>query len=157
MQPEQATVRYSSERLTILREIPLPTWGLRMDWGTLLSILGFGATIIPIITGILSALQSRSTPFVYKPTLGKPITLPAPTLKSAIPVPAPPLAPRPIPAPTPAPTPAPDPFAELRLAVRKELEAEQKRSFWPNLWTNLAISGFFYLAGVATTMVVSGH
>jgi hypothetical protein len=26
-----------------------------------------------------------------------------------------------------------------------------------NLWMNLAISGFFYLVGVVTTMVVSGH
>jgi len=124
-----------------------------MTWSTLLSILGFGAVLIPIITGILSAFQSRFTPFVYKPTLGKPITLPAPTLKSALPVPSPP----PAIAPTPAPTPAPDPYSEMRLALRKELAAEQKRAFWPSVWMNLAISGFFYLAGVVTTVVVAGH
>lgn len=120
-----------------------------MDLGTLLSILGFGAAIIPIITGILSAFQSRSTPFAYKPTLGKPISVPGPTLKSAVPVPTSPA--------TLAPASAPDPLHEMRLAIRKELAADQKRAFWPNLWTNLAISGFFYLVGVVTTIVVSGH
>ena len=118
-----------------------------MDWRTLLSILGFGAALISTIAGILSAFQSRSTPFVYKPPYGLPVKVPAPSEKSAVPVP-PPFS---------TPAPAPDPYLDMRLAIRKELEADQKRSFWPNLWMNLAISAFFYLAGVVTTMVVSGH
>lgn len=117
-----------------------------MDLGTIVGILVFGATVVSIISGFISAFQSRSLPGIYRPPIAPPVLRPS---SSSLPIAMPP-------APA-APAAAPDQYAEMRLAIRKELEADQVRSFRSNLITNLAISGFFYVAGVLTTLVVAAH
>lgn len=44
----------------------------------------------------------------------------------------------------------------MRVAVREELRAERRESFWPNFWlnvgTNFVVGGIFFGLGIATTL-----